>query len=224
MVQVHEAGAIARKFFTPDNAKSYDSVVRFATFGRDRVWKEAVLRAIDRAESVLELASGTGILTSMLVDSGKSVVGLDLTFGYLVMLKMKSNILVAQATAETLPYRAARFDAVVSSYLAKYVDPRNLANECSRVLRPGGKAVFHDFTYPTDRLVRGLWAVHFLMLRLCGFLVPEWSTVFSQLKNVIADSEWEGRFVAALSEAGFTRISLKYYTAGTTAIIVAEKP
>ncbi len=223
-MQAHEARAFAQRFFTPDNARSYDSLVHFATFGRDRAWKDQVLRALDQSEEVLELASGTGILSGILIDAGKTVVGLDLTLDYLYALKKKRDILVAQATAEALPYRRDQFDAVVSSYLAKYVDVESLAQECIEVLRPGGVAVFHDFTRPPSRVIRVFWKMHFLLLQFCGVFIPEWKTVFSELQNVIVKSEWESRLVAALKQAGFVSISKKYHTAGTAAIIAAEKP
>ena len=222
-MQAQEARAFARRFFTPDNASSYDSLVRYATFGRDRAWKKQLLLAVDHSEQVLELASGTGILSGILLDAGKTVVGIDLTIDYIYALKKKRDILVAQGTAEALPYRSHHFDAVVSSYVAKYVDVKRLAQECLYVLRPGGVAVFHDFTCPPSKLVRVLWKTHFLLLQFCGLFIPEWRTVLSELQNVIEKSGWEGRLMAALKEAGFTSISKKYHTAGTAAIIVAEK-
>jgi demethylmenaquinone methyltransferase / 2-methoxy-6-polyprenyl-1,4-benzoquinol methylase len=220
---VHEGHASARKFFTPANAGSYDSVVRLATFGRDSAWKRKILEAAGSGNSVLELACGTGVLSSLLAGAGKSVVGIDLTFEYLRASKRNLRAAIAQGTAEVLPYRNESFDAVASSYLAKYVDVGRVVDECWRVLRPGGVAVFHDFAYP-DGAMRSLWNVHFALLRLAGRFAASWRAVFEQLDGVIKNSDWVAQTASALESSGFRNVDCRYYTAGTAAIVSAEKP
>jgi demethylmenaquinone methyltransferase/2-methoxy-6-polyprenyl-1,4-benzoquinol methylase len=221
---VHEGHASARRFFTSANAGSYDSVVWLATFGQDSVWKRKVVKAVGGRKFVLELACGTGILSSMLSDAGRSVMGIDLTFEYLRASRRKlRQATVAQGTAEVLPYRNESFDAVASSYLAKYVDIQTVVNECWRVLRPGGMVVFHDFTYPSG-VMRSLWNAHFAALGLAGKFVKSWKTVFEQLDGVIKNSDWVNQTSSALYNGGFQNVDCKYYTAGTAAIVSAEKP
>jgi demethylmenaquinone methyltransferase/2-methoxy-6-polyprenyl-1,4-benzoquinol methylase len=217
---VHEGHASARKFFTRANAGSYGSVVRLATLGQDAAWKHKILEAVDSRNFILELACGTGILSSMLAGAGKSVVGIDLTFEY---LRVSRPLAVAQGTAEVLPYRNESFDAVVSSYLAKYVNIQNVVDECWRVLRPGGVTVLHDFTYPGG-VMRGLWNAHFALLRVAGRFATSWKVVFEQLDDIIKNSDWVNQSSNALSSRGFCNIDCKYYTAGTATIVSAEKP
>jgi hypothetical protein len=83
--------------------------------------------------------------------------------------------------------------------------------------------VFHDFTYPGGA-VRSLWNAHFSMLRLAGRFVSSWSTVFDQLDKVIKNSDWVGQTTNALHNMGFRNVDCRYYTAGTAAIVSAEKP
>jgi len=223
LMLVHEGHASARSFFTPANAGSYDSIVRLATFGQDSAWKREIIKAVGSRKSVLELACGTGVLSSMLSGAGRSVVGIDLTFEYLRASRRKLQAAVAQGTAEVLPYRNASFDAVASSYLAKYVDVQTMVDECWRVLRPGGVIVFHDFTYPSG-IMRSLWNAHFAVLRLAGRVVTSWRTVFDQLDGVIKNSDWVNQTSGALYSRGFQNVDCKYHTAGTAAIVSAEKP
>lgn len=220
---VHEGHASARRFFTPANAGSYDSVVRLATFGQDYIWKREIIKAIGRHNSVLELACGTGIMSSMLAGAGKSVTGIDLTFDYLRASGRKLRATISQGTAEVLPYRSESFDAVASSYLAKYISIQRTVDECWRVLRSGGIAVFHDFTYPGG-VMRGLWNTHFVLLRIAGRIATSWKAVFDQLDDVIKNSDWVDQTSAALCSSGFRNVDCKYYTAGTAAIVSAEKP
>ena len=219
----HEGHATAQKFFTSENAASYDSVARYATLGQDSAWKRKIVDAVRNRQSILELACGTGILSKMLLQSGRSVVGLDLTFDYLLASKNKIDFRVSQGTAEALPYKEAQFDAIVSSYLAKYVDIEFVVIECLRVLRPGGIVVFHDFTLPKEGGMRKILKFYFSILRLCGFFAPSWRTVFNHLDNYIENSRWVFKTEQALRQYGFANVTIQYLTAGTAAIIIAEK-
>ena len=105
MMLVHEGHAKAMRFFTSTNADSYDLISRLATFGQDVVWKHEIINAVSHSSHILELACGTGILSSMLAERGKKVTGIDLTFEYLLTLKRKLNMPISQGTAEVLPYR-----------------------------------------------------------------------------------------------------------------------
>jgi demethylmenaquinone methyltransferase / 2-methoxy-6-polyprenyl-1,4-benzoquinol methylase len=222
---VHEGHASAMRFFTPYNADSYDLVVRLATFGQDFAWKREIIRAIGDRSHVLELACGTGILSSMLARRGKNVAGIDLTFEYLQASKRKLNAPIAQGTAEILPYRSESFDAIVSSYLAKYVDIQEVIDECWRVLRPGGIIVFHDFTYPSGLISRSLWNIYFALLRLvAGRFVESWKVVFGQLDDIIKKSDWVDQTTNVLKNRKFQSVNCRWYTAGTAAIVSAEKP
>jgi demethylmenaquinone methyltransferase/2-methoxy-6-polyprenyl-1,4-benzoquinol methylase len=223
MMLVHEGHARAMKFFTPFNAGSYDSVVRLATFGQDFAWKHEIIRAVGDRSYILELACGTGILSSMLAQKDKKVAGIDLTFEYLRASKSKLNAPIAQGTAEVLPYRSESFDAIVSSYLAKYVDIQEVIDECWRVLRPGGVVVFHDFTYPGG-LISGLWNRYFALLRLAGRFVTSWKDVFGQLDDIIKESDWVDQTINVLENRKFQNVNCRWYTAGTAAIVSAEKP
>ncbi|HEX7033732.1 MAG TPA: methyltransferase domain-containing protein [Nitrososphaera sp.] len=223
MMLVHEGHASARRFFTSANAGSYDSIVRLTTFGRDSAWKREIVKAIGERNSVLELACGTGILSLMLARAGKSVTGIDLVFEYLRASRHKVCTEVAQGTAEILPYRNESFDAVVSSYLAKYVDIQRVVKECWRTLMPGGVVVFHDFTYPGG-IMRSLWNAHFAILGAAGRIITSWKAVFDQLADIIKHSDWVEKTTSALYDSGFHHVSCRYYTAGTVAIVSAEKP
>jgi demethylmenaquinone methyltransferase/2-methoxy-6-polyprenyl-1,4-benzoquinol methylase len=220
---VHEGHAQAMRFFTPTNADSYDLVLRLATFGQDIAWKYKIIRAAGHRSHILELACGTGILSSMLAERGKSVTGIDLTFEYLLTSKRKLKAPIAQGTAEVLPYKDKSFDAIVSSYLAKYVDIQKVIDECWRVLRPGGIVVFHDFTYPIG-LMRNLWNIYFALLGFAGRFVTPWKVVFGQLDDVIKKSDWVDQTLRALKNRKFQNVNYRSYTAGTSAMVSAQKP
>jgi demethylmenaquinone methyltransferase / 2-methoxy-6-polyprenyl-1,4-benzoquinol methylase len=226
MLKVHEGLRNARKFFSHENASTYDYVVRFTTFGQDSLWKNQILNIIGKQNSVLDLACGTGILSLMLIDSAIiKVSGLDLVFDYLVIAKKKTKrLFLTNGTAEILPYKNECFDSVTSSYLAKYVDIERVVNECWRILKHDGIVVFHDFTYPTNNLMESFWNAYFMILRITGIFVKSWKAVFQELDQVVKTSRWVEQTIGSLEHRGFEVISCKYYTLGTAAIISAKKP
>jgi demethylmenaquinone methyltransferase/2-methoxy-6-polyprenyl-1,4-benzoquinol methylase len=226
MLQVHEGHKNARKFFNSKTASSYDSIVRFTTFGQDYLWKSHILRIIEKRENILDLACGTGILSSLLSKSNKNqVIGLDLALDYLKIAKRKRRHgFFINGNAETLPYKSDIFDAIISSYLAKYVDIKRLLEECLRVLKHGGVIVCHDFTYPRNIIIRNLWDAYFIVLQTAGKLTGSWAIVFRDLNNIIRNTKWVQEMTYVLQQTGFKSISCNSYTMGTAAIVSAKKP
>lgn len=222
---MHSGLHSAKDFFTEQNANTYDQIVRYATIGRDNHWKKNILARI-QGNTVLDLASGTGILSEMIRNSNDAleVLSLDLSFDYVKISKNRRRIrTVVNANAEMLPFRNGTCDCIVSSYLAKYVDIDKLVTEISRVITPNGIVVFHDFSYPRNKVIRIGWKLHFKLLCTVGLIVTSWRHVFSELDQLIENSKWSEEVLASLKSHGFVEISSKYLTFGTSHMIVAKK-
>ena len=86
---------------------------------------------------VLDLPSGTGALTQLLVDRGIEVVSADLCTEYFVV--PNRNCIHADLNAR-LPFEDAQFDACVCIEGIEHIEsPHHFAREANRVLRMGGK-------------------------------------------------------------------------------------
>ena len=141
--------SLAQSFFNKNNSSGYDRLVELATLGQDTTWKKQIVKSVPSGSLVLEMACGTGILTSLLKQNANIVYGIDLTFGYLRTLRDKGiRIDFINGTAEFLPFQSKYFDCIIASYLPKYVNLDSLINECHRVLKKKGILILHDFTYP----------------------------------------------------------------------------
>jgi demethylmenaquinone methyltransferase / 2-methoxy-6-polyprenyl-1,4-benzoquinol methylase len=217
---------LAKSFFSSENASSYDTLVRLATFGRDSIWKQKLARHLKNHRYILDLAAGTGILSSYITpEQGRVVIGSDLVFDYLLLAKKRhSYLLLTNSVAEFLPFRDKIFDAVLSSYLAKYVDIQQGVQEHWRILKDGGLVAFHDFTLPRGIVVNQLWYLYFLFLRLGSIFVKSWKNVLCELDKVIVKSDWVADLMKELKETGFKSINCTYYTCGTAAVIFGIKP
>jgi ubiquinone/menaquinone biosynthesis C-methylase UbiE len=127
-----------------------------ATFHRDRAGvTEAVLsralagdhspyrwlaRAVSAtAETVLDLACGSGPMSRELAQPGRMVVGLDISEHELALAVDRGPGPWVQADALRLPFKDGSFDVVTSSLGLVVVQPlTSVLAEVARVLRPGG--------------------------------------------------------------------------------------
>jgi len=110
--------------------------------------------------AVLDVGAGTGLLLDHLRRERPAarLVGADLSPGMLGVARERLSHAVALVggDAESLPFRAARFDIVISSSSLHYwQDPAAELRELARVLRPGGHLVVTDWChdYLTCRLL-----------------------------------------------------------------------
>src|SRR6185295_2708240 len=147
---------------------------------------------VPNGSMVLEMACGTGILTSLLKQNNNKVYGIDLTFEYLSALgEKKIEIDSINGTAEFLPFQNRYFDCIVTSYLPKYVDLNVLVSECQRVLKQDGLLILHDFTYPNRLAYQLAWKIYFRIIRVLWKLDKKWTNVFNELDKLIISNHWD---------------------------------
>jgi demethylmenaquinone methyltransferase/2-methoxy-6-polyprenyl-1,4-benzoquinol methylase len=181
---------------------------------------------------VLDLACGTGIVTLELLRRfpGARVVGVDLTEDYLAVARRK---LERRGRAATLVHGDAEtaavegpFDAVVASYLPKYVDADRLVAHVTPALGPGGVIAVHDFTLPRATLPRWVWTAYFRVLNPAARrLFPGWDRVFdASLEGLVRRTRWVAAFRRALRRQGYERVTVEPLTFGAAAIVRAVRP
>jgi demethylmenaquinone methyltransferase/2-methoxy-6-polyprenyl-1,4-benzoquinol methylase len=175
----------------------------------------------------LDLACGTGILTRGIAEKFPSakIVGIDITKSYLNVAKQNSNsfdnISFILDDAEEFKLDL-KFDYITASYLPKYCDPEILVKNCITHLKPGGKIIFHDFTYPKNLAVRGLWNFFLTFLRLMGCFIPSWKDALIGLPKLIRSTKWLHNYSDVMKKSGL-KVNSQYLTYGATAILTGTK-
>jgi len=220
--------------FFPDTGWSYDRVVAWTTLGCDARWKRRLLDLVPPSRAILDLACGTGIVTFALLDRFPSarVVGVDVTEDYLAVARVKHTarggevVWLLGNAIETPVADRGPFDAIVSSYLPKYVDPERLLDNVLPPLRPGGVVVLHDFTRPSAPIPLLVWRAWYAILeRVAPRRHPEWRNVFDgSLRRLVSESKWVANFLLALRRRGYEEVRVRRLTFGSAAIVVARKP
>ena len=215
---------LAQSFFNKNNSGSYDRLVRLATLGQDMKWKKKLVESVPDGSLVLEMACGTGILTSLLKQNNNIVYGIDLTFEYLSVLGEKRiEIDSINGTAEFLPFQDRYFDCIVASYLPKYVNLNVLVSECQRVLKQEGLLILHDFTYPKRLAYQVAWKIYFRIIKALWRLDKKWTSVFNGLDELIINNHWDSEINSILTLHGFVQIRKDFQTFETSTIISAFK-
>jgi SAM-dependent methyltransferase len=126
----------------------------------------AQLRSVSgdwEGKRVLDCGCGTGDLSCALAATGATVVGFDAAVEPLGIarrraadLELADRMRLVQASFEELPLPSGSVDMALGIYVLHHVDlPRAMA-ELSRVLRPGGRAIFQE-NQLTNPLLRFAW-------------------------------------------------------------------
>ena len=169
---------------------------------------------------VLDVACGPGNFTVGLAVAGFDTVGIDAYAGLVELAREKrkahhlSNLAFRHADlARGATFPDASFDQVVNIH-SLYVqpDPQRLLREVHRVLKPGGRAVFVNFTRrvwlrSTLREVNrrdGMGAA----VRCLLWVLP--NSIFEATRKRVRPQYWEEtEFTAQLKQAGFKVLELR---------------
>jgi len=104
-----------------------------------------------RGRRVLEVGCGAGVDLARFAKGGADATGVDLASSAIDLARanfeqqgLRGDFQVANG--EQLPFADASFDLVYAHGVVQYTpDPPQLVNECRRVLKPGGEAVFQVY-------------------------------------------------------------------------------
>lgn len=186
-----ERTAQAKALFAP-LGPTYDRVGATLSFGQDPRWRRILVSKLPRdGGSVLDVATGTGLVAAALLDRGFRVTGVDQSPEMLARARARfgERVELVESSAESLPFPDASFDHLTFTYLLRYVDdPAATLVELARVVRPGGVVAMLEFGLP-----RGVWRRPWNLwvdvgLPLAGRLLsPGWHDVGRFLGGSIRD-------------------------------------
>ena len=104
-----------------------------------------------RGRPVLEVGCGAGVDLARFAKGGADVTGVDLAPSAIVLARANFEQQALQgrfevADGERLPFPDNSFDMVFAHGVVQYTaNPRQLVEECRRVLKPGGAAIFQVY-------------------------------------------------------------------------------
>ena len=208
-------------------AGRYDLMNRVMTLGQDQKWRRFVVQmagdpGIGR---VLDLATGTGDIASLIRDSHPDavVIGSDFSRN---MLKEASRRFPEAAIswqacdANRLPFADNVFQAVTFGYLLRNVDdPLSVLQEVYRVLQPGGKVVCLDTTPPEKNILYPLVRCYFRFgIPLLGRCIASDEEAYSYLTGSTMDFFAADALADIFRRAGFVNVGYKKFMLGTIGV------
>ncbi len=212
-------------------ADSYDVFNRLSSFGIDRSWRRATVRAaaLKPGMRVLDICAGTGDVSFALAREGvaEEVVGTDFVPEMLDVAKRKAKRFTSEtkvrfsvADAQDLPFDDASFDVVTVAFGVRNL-PDRAANfaEVYRVLRPGGRYVILEFSRPPFAPYR--MGYHFYLRHVIpaiGGLLTHDRPSFVYLNESILRFPGQPALAAELRAAGFSAVSWRNLTGGIVAM------
>ncbi len=169
------------------------------------------LLGIAPGDRVLDAGCGTGRYIPRLLDAGATVSGMDFSTGMLAVARERfpGVELVPGDLQARWPFEAASFDAVLCALVGEHLDDLDaVAGEMSRVLVPGGRAVFSVYHpamsaagkeahFKRDGIEYRLGAVHHELeeyraaFEAAGFTAIELSEYLGDDALVAANTAWK---------------------------------
>lgn len=178
-------------------ALRYDFLNHFLSFGIDKGWRKKLIRIAknDEPKTVLDIATGTGDMLIAFHKAGiQSLAGLDPSSGMLEQAKIKlvkSNISaeLKEGFSENLPFDDNQFDLVTVVFGIRNFENLNQGfSEIYRVLKPGGKARFLEFSMPKNVIVRLFYKLYLkLFIPLWGRIISGDKAAYQYLSASIKD-------------------------------------
>jgi ubiquinone/menaquinone biosynthesis C-methylase UbiE len=106
----------------------------------------ARLSGLPPGARIADIGCGTGAFTVLLQERGYQPTGLDISPKSIALARHKfPQIEFVEGDAEAMPFADASFDGVLlSGIVHHFPDPRRLAKQVYRVLKPGGRFMAFD--------------------------------------------------------------------------------
>ena len=215
-----------------DVARRYDALNHLMSLAQDRRWRRTAVDALDLPDGgwVLDVGIGTGDMALALLRRwpGSTVAGVDPTPEMMRVGRRKPGarrVRWTQGDGLCLPFPSAHFDGVTSAFLLRNVAdvPRALAEQC-RVLRPGGRLVCLEMTWPRTPGVQALFQFYFarLLPPVMGILSGQ-PAAYRYLPRSVQQFMTPDELQAVMERVGLRNVSYRTLMLGTVALHVGER-
>ena len=210
-------------------AARYDLANDVLSLGQDRAWRKLVVEAVAPrpGQLILDLAAGTGTSSEPFAHAGAIVVPTDLSLGMLQVGKSpQPDLSFVAADALQLPYADASFDAVTISFGLRNVEDTAAAlAEMRRVTKPGRALVVCEFSTPTWRVFRAVYANYLVAaIPKLASLVSSNPVAYEYLAESIQAWPDQQALADLIGAAGWRQVEWRNLSGGVVALHRGQAP
>lgn len=213
----------------------YDLLNSLLSLGIHKGWRKKCVKKLAplKPKQILDVATGTGdfAIACARLNPDK-ITGIDISEGMmkfgrekLKKLNLDKLIELRSGDAETVDFPDNSFDAIVVGFGVRNFEnlEKGLIN-LNRVLRPGGKIVILEFSYPKKFPVKQLYNFYFTYITpLIGKMVSKDTRAYSYLPESVKAFPNNEDFVAVMTKCGFRSGSYETLSFGVAAIYEATR-
>ena len=184
------------KTFWDKNAGRYDRFMRKDRAAYDEMY--ALIRPVVKAKTVLELATGTGLIAKNIVNAAAHIEATDVSAEMILEAKRDNRSAKLHFSVQDmfrLPYTDKSFDVVIVSNALHIVpQPEKALAEIRRVLKDGGVLIAPTFTHAESSFSGRVRA---FIMKLMGFpLHSRWTS--EEYLRFLRQNGWAVRKSAVL--------------------------
>ena len=213
-------------------AYQYDRVNHIISLGRDNHWRTVALdmAQITPGAHLLDVATGTGDIAILAreLEPGIKVVGTDLTPAMLFQAQKKTNdkpLPWVLGDGVALAFAQNSFEAVISAFMMRNVpDIAQALSEQRRVVRPGGRVVCLEMTWPQWFPMNWLFKLYFFSVPpLLGRIISGDKQAYQYLPQSVEKFLTPIQMTSVMEEVGLEQVSYRLLMLGTVAIHTGVK-
>lgn len=164
--------------------------------------------ALEPADRVLDLGTGSGLAARYAAQISDYVVGVDFSRRMLDAARQPGAIHLVQGDMHRLAFRSYFFDVALAAFAFNSTDPAITMREARRILKAGGRLVFHEWgsVDPLSELVSDT---------LIEYMVEDPSLELAEVRAAMQrafpwdDFEDGDDIVALLEQLGFEQVELQ---------------
>jgi demethylmenaquinone methyltransferase/2-methoxy-6-polyprenyl-1,4-benzoquinol methylase len=217
------------KYFFARIARYYDTLNHVMSLGQDPAWRRAAARAaaLPPRGVVLDLGIGTGDLARAVLRRypDATVHGIDYEPEMMRIGRTKTGLERAswlQADALDLPFADATFDASVSAFVMRNLrDRRRAMAEQRRVVKPGGRVVCLEMTWPRSRIFGALFGLYFAhVVPVLTGLISGQPAAYGYLPRSVREFLAPEQLAALMRDVGLRDVAYRMMGMGTVALHV----
>ena len=217
-------------------APTYDLLNHLLSLGRDLYWRKMAVREFKGFNGwMLDIATGTGDVMIEMIrqeDHERNVFGLDFSEPMIRRAREKLSkkglirkVGLGLGDALSLPFRENTFSGSMIAFgLRNVVEKEQDLSEMVRVVRPGGKVVILEFTFPQKGLMRRLYPVYFKrILPRIGGLISGDRSAYTYLPESVLHFRYAEEYEGLMRKSGLANVLSRQLTGGVASIISGMK-